>query len=715
MLSRKNFITIAAFMVLLLGSNLANAESNDLLRMDIKRSSMNDAVDVTFYTTGGTTSSVVTRKSDNRYVVLLPNVSGSPGVAPNIGGVKDLITDIDVKSIDDGIGGYTKVTFTTTKPVKIQTTTRKTAPMSQAQQDYKKLLAANNTKPAQPAKPATTANTSAQKPAALKPATTNNAAQTKPVANKTATKPALIPVKPIETKPTTINNIKQAITKTAQNVKPQPKVATQKPEVPAADVKAPEVQKQPTINTANAPKMKFDANGKRVVDLEPRVDHNVVTKNVNNKAQTAESPVQNSSENATLQPASEETVTPVVEEQLQQPQQSQKKLPMIPIAGLASILGIFALGKIMSAIFGKKSDEFKVEPRSYGEEKLEKEEYQDIIEDDSLSWQEKYKRYTQEDSKKNTKSKLPGYSYVTNMGANKKSIASIDDVNSIKNTPKTKEQVLDTVRSQLEHSFNSVEISEPDENNLDVKSEDKAITEKISNAKLKSFAKTKKLNEANRNLLAENKKVVTSPLKESRFVKLRNSALSMSRRNSANSELNISDLLRTGNKYLDNRKNEGLKMDEKKENYVLSSLDEYLTILDSEDKKSEKTSTDIAQAFSALKSNNVMSRSGITNPMEKVNPILKSKLSEQTVNGLVVKSSYNIDGNKGFYLVNLDGISALVGKINDEVFVLKKFDKLIDSPLQVRLDYGSVYIVRVGGFKCLVDVTQDKMGTLLEI
>ena len=66
-------------------------------------------------------------------------------------------------------------------------------------------------------------------------------------------------------------------------------------------------------------------------------------------------------------------------------------------------------------------------------------------------------------------------------------------------------------------------------------------------------------------------------------------------------------------------------------------------------------------------------------------------------------------------MVESDGVSALIGKVGENVFVLKKFDKIVNKPLQVRLDYGNVYIVRVGGFKCLVDVSEDKMGTLLEI
>ena len=182
MFDKKKIIIIAA--ALFIGNVSVYADSNDLLKMDIKRSSMNDAVDVTFYTTGGSTSSVVTRKSDNRYVVLLPNVAGSPSVAPNIGGVKDLISNVDVKSVDDGIGGYTKVTFTTTKPVKIQTATKKTAPLTQAQHDYKNLIAANsNTKPAVSTAPKTTAQS-------VKPAAQSQPA--KPAAQSQPVKPAAI-------------------------------------------------------------------------------------------------------------------------------------------------------------------------------------------------------------------------------------------------------------------------------------------------------------------------------------------------------------------------------------------------------------------------------------------------------------------------------------------------------------------------------------------
>ena len=110
-----------------------------------------------------------------------------------------------------------------------------------------------------------------------------------------------------------------------------------------------------------------------------------------------------------------------------------------------------------------------------------------------------------------------------------------------------------------------------------------------------------------------------------------------------------------------------------------------------------------------------MSRSGVTSPISRgSNPMNKSEHTPY-MNGLIVKSGYNIDSEKGFYLVNIDGVSALVGRIKDNIFILKKFDYVVDKPLQVRPDDANVYIVRVGKFKCLVDVSKDKMGTLIEI
>ena len=94
---------------------------------------------------------------------------------------------------------------------------------------------------------------------------------------------------------------------------------------------------------------------------------------------------------------------------------------------------------------------------------------------------------------------------------------------------------------------------------------------------------------------------------------------------------------------------------------------------------------------------------------------MRNETKSSYINGLIVKSGFNIDDNKGFYIVNLDGKSALIGKVNDEVFVLKKFDTNVTNPIQVRHDNANVYMVKAGGFKSLVEVNDDKMGVLIEL
>lgn len=58
---------------------------------------------------------------------------------------------------------------------------------------------------------------------------------------------------------------------------------------------------------------------------------------------------------------------------------------------------------------------------------------------------------------------------------------------------------------------------------------------------------------------------------------------------------------------------------------------------------------------------------------------------------------------------------ALIGRIKEEIFVLKKFDTQIEKPLQVRQDNPNVYMVKTDGFRSLVEVNDNKMGVLIEL
>lgn len=85
----------------------------------------------------------------------------------------------------------------------------------------------------------------------------------------------------------------------------------------------------------------------------------------------------------------------------------------------------------------------------------------------------------------------------------------------------------------------------------------------------------------------------------------------------------------------------------------------------------------------------------------------------------IIKSEFSIDNQKGFYLVDFRNTSALVGHIEDEIFVLKKFDNRVDGTLQARLsertEKSSNYMTKVGKFKALVEVTPNNMSLLIEL
>ena len=269
MINRK-FIITTVLSAFLIAGNSVMADSSDLLRMDVKKSSSDDTVDVTFYTTGTPTNTVVTRKSGNTYVVLLPNVAGNQSIVPALGGVRDLVSDVSVKNVDDGIGGYTKVTFNTTKPIKIQTYTKKTAPLTKAQQDYKNLIAQNNKfdsdkKMANFKKTSTSASTTAT--SSVKPAvSTAKTNVTKPFVATSKTTTA----KPVEAKKvspqttqtkTTIQNVNKIASKPVAVSVPVIKTDSIKPSAQTAKVQS-KTTKTETVKPKTEVKESADAEAK---------------------------------------------------------------------------------------------------------------------------------------------------------------------------------------------------------------------------------------------------------------------------------------------------------------------------------------------------------------------------------------------------------------------------------------------------------------------
>ena len=722
-MGKKRFLILTAIIAFLgLGYNKGYADSNNLTQVDVKKSSVADSIDVTFYTTGENSNSVVTRKGSNRYVVLLPNVNSS-AISPTLANVKDLVANVNVKHVDDGIGGYTKVTFETTKPINIKTYTKKSSPLTQAQKDTQTIIAQNNAKPAatkaqtseKPAVKTTQAKATETKPAVQK----TEKVPAKQTANKTSTTPKLIPVEVPTSKIQPIKNNKST------DVKVQPK--TQKATEQKAQPKAVENVQKPVAQAKNdfidsnyVPKMKYDDKGNRLVNLEPRVSH-ANNSNVTDNNAKANAP----------EPISEDISSKtIIDNNLNQNEEQKSKFPywILLVGGSVVTFGILYL--VFDAMrHSSEKDSKRLQSfftlSNKNQARRRRKEYYDIVNNNDLNWQEKYRLYTEKEKQNNPVTQNEDASFITNLGATQKAVIMPQEKNEsqvsgnkfnklIRKSEKSQNEILSEKLqakiSQMEHALAQTPKLKPFvETPSGVQSEDTSILRTFSDIKLKSFSKPLSLKETNRSLI-ENEQTVsnTNNYQEGKFVNLRKSPLSVNRRKSASSELNKDESKEFNNEYLTNNNGEN-QMKKEKENYLVSSLDEYLSILDNEASK-PASKVSVAESLSSIKPYNKVSNSTGT-----TNPISKNSTSFAMGGGLIIKSGYNIDDKKGIYLVNIEGVSAVVGRINDKTFMLKKFDKIIDRPLQVRQEDDNVYIVRAGSYKCLVDVAEDKMGTLIEI
>lgn len=678
MINRK-FIITTVLSAFLIAGNSVMADSSDLLRMDVKKASSDDTVDVTFYTTGAPTNTVVTRKSGNTYVVLLPNVAGNQSIVPALGGVKDLVSDVKVKNVDDGIGGYTKVTFNTTKPIKIQTYTKRTAPLTKAQQDYKNLIAQNSKfdpdKKMENFKKTSTSASTAANTNVKSAVSTTKTTVTKPVEAKKVTPQTT------QTKTTVQNANKIALKPVAVHV-PVIKTDNTKPSAQSAKV-------QPKTVKTEAVKPKIEVKS----ELKPaqKVESKPEAKSVEFKPVPAFDLKNPPAQSKNAQKDNSKTIEKIIKTNA-----NKKSLPIIPIAGALSVIGIFILGALMNIIARaiKNNSQLKEYLENYNSEpeKAKGDDYTQIADNENLSWQEKYKLYSQAKDGQNQ----DDTSYVTNIGGTKGVL--VNDM---------------AARvSQMEHALSQTpSMKQFSTSPKGVQSEEEAIAKRMSGLNLKSFAKNLDLKMTSRQSLpSESENVVTEPLHEGQHVKLKNSGLNVSRRNFGGHGFSISDLVRTGRRFLPKNKISD-EMKELQEQYLVSSLEEYLSIVDNENNK-EPVSAVTEEITNMIPKRSRSEMMSVTNPVNRKVPFKKPQASDFNIS---IKSKYDIDNDKSIFMVESDGVSALIGKIGENVYVLKKFDKIVNKPLQVRLDYGSVYIVKVGGFKCLVDVAEDKMGTLLEI
>lgn len=579
-------------------------DTNNLVQLDLKRTS-NDTVNVTLFTTNTYNDNVMVRKkSDNKYVILIPKVQSSGFSASNLNGVRDLVSDVDVKTIDDTNGGYTKVTLVTTKPLDIKTSSRKSAPATSEQKEYQTLIAQAN---------------------AVKNNVAKQDAQPKLREQKTEV---------------TVN--KAPAEKTVNKALPK------KQEAKLSEIK-------PTDTTSK--KIKLE-------DIVPEITN---APEVKNKENTSELLPQ-------LPELAREEQTAIVENTQVIPQQFSKlshiknKVKNLPKKAKVAFLVLLGLSILMRLMKGAAKNN-NAPQATFIENVMpsspEIDRVSNIVENSELSWKEKYQMYLD-------KSAVP-----VSRGENKGNYMFIKTPN-IPKQPEKLEKLQRLEKLATQSVFNEIE-PEIVENEI-IESEDIVIQKAI---KLKAFDnRSKSLKMTSRDKSRFKKYEVEIPLHEQKTIELGKSMLHSNPRSFADANLKITDVDKKRIKY------------EPKE-YIMSSIDEYFSILDKEQTVAQPAAPKVRAS----------------------NPIAKHRNEDKAsyLKGLIVKSGFNIDDSKGFYLVNQDGQNALVGKVNDEVFVLKKFDKNVTSPIQVRHDKDNVYMVKAGDFKSLVEVNDKKMGVLIEL
>ena len=628
---------------------------NNLVQLDLKKSS-NNSVNVTLFTSNGYNDNVMVRKkSDNKYVILIPKVQSSGYSASNLNGVRDLVSNVDVKTVNDTNGGYTKVTLITTKPLDIKTSAQKSSPVTEEQKEYKTLIAQANAVKNNIGKQETPQQKHAQK--------------TEITVNKAAT------------------SVTQKTNKTTTQTDSAKQIEKQKnaPKIKLTEVNPQSVKENKDRQTRRAQLAELIQEVKQEKIAEHIPDKTVVP------AVPAPAPVVN---NVPVQEVKDIKEMPKVEQPKKTSilskikHKAKKGLKPVGIT-LASLFGLIFISRLIRAIAAttKEVKASFVEQLAQNHSNSESFKYNNITDDDELSWQEKYKRYLDASAKPVPRAGNKGnYTFIK--------------------TPAEPVRKLNKKRNDLEKMVTEIAKSRTNEIQpeiVEVQNEDDAIQKAIKFKAFDSHRAT--LDTTSRDKIRSRFKKYENelPLHEQKNVELGKSILHSNPRKLKDANLDVADVDKNRIKY-------------DPSDYIMSSVDEYLSILDKESEKApQQVSIEQTPVLPAVKA---IDKTEIR-PIAKsqTNPITKqhSETKASYLNGLIVKSGYNIDNNKGFYIVNVDGKSALIGKVNDEVFVLKRFDSNVTNPIQVRHDNANVYMVKAGGFKSLVEVTNDKMGVLIEL
>lgn len=729
--------------------------NNSLNQVEVRKNST-DSLQFTLYTSSPYADNVVvTKKSDNRYVILMPNIETTTGAKPDFSAVRDVVSDIDVRTINDGSNGYTKLTVTTNRPIDIKTSTAKSSAPSQSEREYRALISqqqARTTTPATSTQESATNITGFKLPE-IQP--TQNKIDSSAIAAYTAATvaqnakpiPQQTTQKTVAQKTSATKNEVKTVAKTTQqqqqaktakttnivpavNKKPETKVAQTKIETPVKEVsnKLPEATK--------APEQKVEQQKQETKNIEKPIETPIV------QFEEPKPSLYETIMGSSFMIAIKNEISSIDCKQIISDIKSKfsgripENMPVTLALVLIPLLTVMVLFNLIKGSLQKSQMLKKVLMENMAKRPDEVPSYDNIINDETLSWQEKYQQYreiakNEEDEMADTTK----YSFIAQTPSKGSNVPKQRELYQKGTIPPKTQHIQPQVNANIENLERLLQAS-PDiekteiiedieelENETyipkEVAMEEDTIQEEITRTvKFKGFAEKMVLEESHRNKKVKHRRIQLElpKEKEAPHVNLGYSQLHTNPRSFQGANLSVSDLIAKSNKILKIQPKEEEKI---VKDYDMISVDDYLNMIDEDMAKvTSPLSEVVANKLSKIKDKTpVQKTETIQTSSTTTNPItsLRNNTKKDYLNGLIVKSGYNIDAERGFYLVSLEGKSAVIGRIKEEVFVLKKFDKNIDKPLQVRMDNPNVYMVKADDFKSLVEVRKDDMGVLIEL
>lgn len=637
-------------------STAAKTFQNNLLKVDLHKNSLG-AVKLTLFTNKPyNDSTVVNKKTDFEYVVLMPETSNSLTVKPSITSVSDVVRSVDVKTQQYGnqLKGYTKITILTSKPIEIVTEAQSLNTSNQLKEsDYNELLAQASKKSTAQPKKETVKSVATSKPLVkVLPKTTKPAAQSVALTSKTgatstpslasaqtSAKKIIKKASPLqnESKATTKNILREKtiipVEKSIQSAKniPSQKTATVKPVLPRAK----QIEKTPVVAKVaqTAPIAEKRIEPKQIVSKPtgvktPEIINEVVQNQTpkapeTNQAQTNIEPATTNDNPAVTVP------TALVTEQVSLTSNVKNKLKKyIKIAenNLYTLLGIALSTFILLLLIVRRNTQNHEKQKEIfkghlNDKPIKATDYTENINED-MDWKEKFQTY-------------------------------VDTSNQVREDQQSQEPPSAQFGEDADETIFS-------ENTVHIEFTEDELFEQSQQPE--KGPEHFDLNELfTEDTMDEN---IQAELGQNIFVP-----------------------------------NEVFEEEKSEEDYSFLS--------DVEEASAEVDLEELFKDDETAETEHIISNQEIEEP------------DEFDAEDDLVKAEFAIDSKKGFYLVDYEDGTILVGHIEDEFFVLKHFNEKIRGPIQARLDEKSdgksSYMTKVGSFRGLVEVTAEKMNLLIEL